>query len=82
VDEAGPGLPPGEPARSFEKFHRTGEGTIVGVGLGLAICRAIVRAQGADIEARSQRGLGARFEFTLPTIEPEREMSGVGEQAA
>ena len=40
--------------------------TVVGVGLGLAICRAIVRAHGGDIRARERAGGGARFEFTLP----------------
>jgi two-component system sensor histidine kinase KdpD len=70
VDDNGPGLPPGDPARLFDKFQRGAEeGTIVGVGLGLAICRAIVRAHGGSIEARNRPGGGARFEFTLPTTE-------------
>jgi len=72
VDDDGPGLPPGDPARLFEKFQRGGEeGTIVGVGLGLAICRAIVQAHGGTIDARNRPGGGARFELTLPTTEPE-----------
>ncbi len=71
VDDSGPGLPPGDPARLFEKFQRgTEEGTAVGVGLGLAICRAIVRAHGGEIDARERPGGGARFELTLPTSEP------------
>jgi two-component system sensor histidine kinase KdpD len=71
VDDEGPGLPLGDPARLFEKFQRGGdEGTVVGVGLGLAICRAILRAHGGDIEARARPGGGARFEFTLPTTGP------------
>ena len=68
VDDDGPGLPAGDPARLFEKFQRGGgEGTVVGVGLGLAICQAIVRAHGGEIEARRREGGGARFAFTLPT---------------
>ncbi len=60
-------MPPGDPARLFEKFQRgASEATIVGVGLGLAICRAIVDAHGGTIEARRRLGGGARFEFTLP----------------
>src|SRR6185369_11551506 len=71
VDDDGPGLPPGDPARLFEKFQRGAEeGTVVGVGLGLAICRAIVRAHGGDIEARPRPDGGARFEFTLPMAAP------------
>jgi two-component system sensor histidine kinase KdpD len=72
VEDNGPGLPPGDPARLFDKFQRgAGEGTVVGVGLGLAICQAIVRAHGGQIEARRRTGGGARFEFTLPSSEPE-----------
>jgi two-component system sensor histidine kinase KdpD len=55
----------------FDKFQRgTDEGTVVGAGLGLAICRAILRAHGGDIEAGDRPGGGARFQFTLPTREP------------
>jgi two-component system sensor histidine kinase KdpD len=72
VDDDGPGLPAGDPALLFEKFQRgTGEGTIVGVGLGLAICRAIIRAHGGDIEAHPRTAGGTRIELTLPTVEPE-----------
>jgi len=67
VDDDGPGLPHLEPARLFDKFQRGNEeGPVVGVGLGLAICRAIVRAHGGEIEARRGASGGARFEFTLP----------------
>lgn len=70
VDDTGPGLPPGDPARLFEKFQRgSEEGTTVGVGLGLAICRAIVRAHGGEITARNRPAGGAHFEFTLPITE-------------
>jgi len=72
VEDDGPGLPPGDPARLFDKFQRgSGEGPVVGVGLGLAICQAIVRAHGGEIEAHRRAGVGARFEFTLPSSEPE-----------
>ncbi len=55
VEDDGPGLPAGDPARLFDKFHRGGEeGSVVGVGLGLAICQAIVRAHGGHIEAQQR----------------------------
>jgi two-component system sensor histidine kinase KdpD len=67
----GPGLPAGDPARLFEKFQRgSEEGTIVGVGLGLAICRAIIRAHGGEIEAHNRTGGGTQIELTLPAVEP------------
>lgn len=70
-EDDGPGLPPGEHGRLFDKFQRgTGEGATVGAGLGLAICRAIVRAHGGDIGTQEKRGGGARFVFTLPMKEP------------
>jgi two-component system, OmpR family, sensor histidine kinase KdpD len=70
VDDDGPGLPPGNPADLFEKFRRgEREATIVGAGLGLTICRAIVRAHGGTIEARRRSERGTRFEFTLPIAE-------------
>jgi two-component system sensor histidine kinase KdpD len=71
VDDDGPGLPPGDPARLFDKFQRGDEeGAIVGVGLGLAICQAIIKAHGGEIEAHRRNPTGARFEFTLPAAGP------------
>ena len=71
VHDEGPGLPTGDPQRLFDKFQRgEQEPAAVGVGLGLAICRAIVRAHGGEITAHRRAGGGARFEFTLPTTEP------------
>jgi two-component system, OmpR family, sensor histidine kinase KdpD len=67
VADNGPGLPPGDPERLFEKFQRgRSESNIVGVGLGLAICRAATRLHGGDIHAMDNEGGGARFEITLP----------------
>jgi two-component system sensor histidine kinase KdpD len=67
VSDRGPGVPPGEEARIFEKFHRaTHERGPAGVGLGLAICRAIVMAHGGRIWAQNRDEGGAAFRFTLP----------------
>lgn len=70
VDDEGPGLPTTGRDRLFDKFQRgRDEGTVVGAGLGLAICRAIVHAHGGEIRAGDRPGGGARFQFTLPTRE-------------
>lgn len=70
VDDEGPGLPPAERDQLFDKFQRgRDEDTIVGAGLGLAICRAIVAAHGGTIRAGDRAGGGARFQFTLPITE-------------
>ena len=67
VEDSGPGLPGGDPERLFAKFQRgVAEGTIGGAGLGLAICRAIVRLHGGRIWAEKRSPSGAAFRFTLP----------------
>jgi len=71
VEDNGPGLPPGDPEKLFAKFQRgREESNAGGAGLGLAICRAIINAHGGSISATQRFGGGARFVFTLPTVEP------------
>jgi two-component system sensor histidine kinase KdpD len=73
VADEGPGLPPGREELIFEKFERgRKESAMPGVGLGLAICRAIVSAHGGTIRGESRAEGGARFVFTLPRGEPPR----------
>ncbi len=66
VADHGPGLPPGEERRVFEKFYRLQHGDQAGAGLGLAICQGIVEAHGGRIWAENRPGGGAAFRFTLP----------------
>jgi two-component system sensor histidine kinase KdpD len=63
--DRGPGIPPGEEERIFEKFVRS-RATGGGVGLGLTICRTIVAAHDGTIWAENRPGGGAVFRFTLP----------------
>ena len=67
VLDRGPGFGPGEEEKIFERFYRgsdqTGPG---GTGLGLAVCRAIVRAHGGRMEAANRAGGGAVFRIRLP----------------
>ncbi|MCA8090016.1 sensor histidine kinase KdpD [Burkholderia anthina] len=76
VDDHGPGLPAGMETRIFDKFTRgEKESATPGIGLGLAICRAIVEAHGGRIGALNRTGpdgrvTGARFWFTLPVDTP------------
>ena len=70
VADRGPGLPPGEERRIFEKFHRGDAApTVRGAGLGLAICRGIVQAHGGRIWAENRPGGGVTIRFTLPVKE-------------
>ncbi|MGN6527423.1 MAG: DUF4118 domain-containing protein [Burkholderiaceae bacterium] len=83
VADAGPGLPPGREALIFEKFERgRRESATPGVGLGLAICGAIVGAHGGAIRAENRPGGGARFVFTLPRGEPPALAEDDGDPAA
>jgi two-component system sensor histidine kinase KdpD len=76
IDDRGPGLPPGLSASLFDKFTRgEKESAQPGIGLGLAICRAIVDAHGGTIGAASRLAAdgskeGASFWFTLPVETP------------
>ena len=74
VEDFGGGIAPEELERVFAKFHRgTVEGATAGIGLGLAICRAIVTLHGGRIWAERLAGGGTAFRFTLP-VDPAPEM--------
>ncbi|WP_374362445.1 two-component system sensor histidine kinase KdpD [Pseudoduganella danionis] len=71
VADDGPGLPAGREEAIFEKFTRgERESAKPGVGLGLAICRAIVEAHGGRITAAPSPLGGAAFVLTLPLGSP------------
>ncbi|MFI4865681.1 MAG: ATP-binding protein [Steroidobacterales bacterium] len=70
IEDTGPGLGIDAPEELFEKFTRGRlEGTSGGVGLGLAICRAVARLHGGDISAGASSAGGARFEVTIPRLD-------------
>jgi len=71
LSDNGPGLPPGSAELLFEKFTRgERESSIPGVGLGLAICRAIMDAHQGRIWAEPSTGRGASFCLALPLGTP------------
>ena len=74
VADHGPGLPPsvkGHEQSLFDKFTRgMTESATPGVGLGLAICKAVVDAHGGQISAASAPDGGAAFTVTLPRKPP------------
>ncbi|HEJ8036069.1 two-component system sensor histidine kinase KdpD [Klebsiella oxytoca] len=71
VWDNGPGIPPGQEQAIFDKFARGNkESAIPGVGLGLAICQAIVEVHGGTISAETRPQGGACFRVTLPREAP------------
>ena len=69
IADRGPGLPPGEEERIFEKFYQVAPGSARGAGLGLTICRSIIEAHGGRIWAANRPEGGAVFSFTIPLVE-------------
>ncbi|MDH7570102.1 MAG: DUF4118 domain-containing protein [Armatimonadota bacterium] len=70
IADRGPGIPPGEEERIFQKFYRAAGDRrppgVPGSGLGLAITRGVIEAHGGKIRALPRPGGGALFEISLP----------------
>ncbi|MEC4176287.1 sensor histidine kinase KdpD [Adlercreutzia sp. R7] len=72
VADDGPGIPDAEKARVFDLFYHGGSGGAEGgdarrgMGLGLALCRSILRAHGGDVTLTDARPHGCVFAFSLP----------------
>jgi two-component system, OmpR family, sensor kinase len=75
VLDDGPGIPPGERERVFERFHRVDADrsrNSGGAGLGLAIVRAVAEAHGGRVQVADRDGRpGARVELVLPGFRPK-----------
>ena len=72
--DSGPGVPPSQRERIFERLVRLDHGRTNdagGSGLGLAIARGYARAHGGDLTCEDPRGSGAMFRLVLP-LEPRQ----------
>jgi two-component system, OmpR family, sensor kinase len=67
VQDDGPGIPPDEQARVFERLYlaRNGSGRAIGTGLGLAIVRQLTRAMGGDVQLERSDANGTSFVATV-----------------
>jgi NtrC-family two-component system sensor histidine kinase KinB len=71
VSDHGPGIPAAERKRVFEKFYRLAGESKEGAGLGLAICREIVRGHDGEIGVIPASAVrGSEFFFSLPAGDP------------
>lgn len=71
ISDYGPGIVKQQAEKLFEKFYRgITESDKNGVGLGLALCKAIIEAHGGHIQADNRIGKGAKFSIELPLYEP------------
>jgi two-component system sensor histidine kinase BaeS len=69
VEDTGPGLPPEDRARAFERFYlheRYGRERPVGTGLGLAIVKELTEAMGGHVDVASDPGRLTTFTVRLP----------------
>jgi PAS domain S-box-containing protein len=66
--DEGPGIAPNDLPRVFEPLFST---KAVGIGMGLAVCKAFVEAGGGTISVESEPGRGATFIVTLPAVSRE-----------
>jgi two-component system OmpR family sensor kinase len=86
VADEGPGLPPGDAGRVFERFYRADAarartGGSGGTGLGLSIVAAIVAAHGGSVQAGTPpNGRGAYFMVALPVNPPAPAADGAEAQ--
>ena len=69
VRDRGPGIPPGDRARIFEKFYRGSRaGQTRGTGMGLSIAREIARAHQGDLWLASSSPEGSEFCLSIPVM--------------
>ena len=72
VRDHGPGIPPGDLPRVFDRFYRaTAARGVPGSGLGLSIVRQVAAGYGGTVQAESAAGGGTLLRFRLPALEPE-----------
>jgi two-component system, OmpR family, heavy metal sensor histidine kinase CusS len=71
VSDTGRGIPPEHLDRIFERFYKVSDDKSPdnGFGLGLSICRGVVRRLGGEITVDSRQGVGSTFTVELPVYE-------------
>jgi two-component system phosphate regulon sensor histidine kinase PhoR len=72
VSDQGPGIPPEEQERVFQRYYRAPGRRAEGLGLGLYLSREIVQLHGGQIWIESREGQGSTFMVLLPVERMQR----------
>jgi signal transduction histidine kinase len=82
VEDQGPGIAPQHLEHLFDRFYRVPDSSVTthGTGLGLFICKEIIRAHGGDITVSSEVSMGTTFTINLPSKKEKREIQIVGKE--
>jgi signal transduction histidine kinase len=82
VSDTGIGIAPEDQQRIFQEFEQVDHALqqrVIGTGLGLPLSRKLATLLGGGIELQSTRGVGSRFELTLPRVyQPPVEAGAIG----
>lgn len=72
VADTGPGIPSSQATTVFDRFSRLSLDDHDGIGIGLAIVKAVAEAHGGRVRLETEQGHGSRFEIMLPRrIDPD-----------
>ena len=67
VQDFGIGIPVSEQPKLFSRFFRVSQNTYPGLGLGLYICKEIIKRHSGNMSYQSEEGKGSTFCFSIPT---------------
>lgn len=85
VSDQGPGIPTREHKKVFKAFQRgaaVDSGGAKGAGLGLAICKGLVEAQGGRIWIKRKAPPGTTVSFTIPLVPVQKQAAPVKEEVS
>ncbi len=80
VEDQGPGIAQQHLEHLFERFYRVPDTNVAthGTGLGLFICKEIIKAHGGSISVSSEVSKGTTFTINLPAKRDNQELAIVG----
>jgi signal transduction histidine kinase len=82
IEDQGPGIAPQHLEHLFDRFYRVPDSSVTthGTGLGLFICKEIIRAHGGNISVSSEVSKGTTFTINLPSKREKQDIQIVGKE--